>query len=244
MLDASRDSAAGGEAPRAEFVSRTSRWSGVPGGPVAGIGVAPGTGRYPQEVFIECLRGGGVSTCAGRLARGIPCLLYGGARMLRSGSSAQGRQGQVAEQADFEAIASGEDSLSPSSTAPWAKAVVREAAEHQAAVAAESGEAAVRRVELLRLRFHEGMPIREIARLWGMDPAVLHHDYARAREEFLAALRDVIASHHPGSPEEVDGEWRNCSRCSNNNHLEVETRSMKRAISGVPEKSWRKRPER
>ena len=88
---------------------------------------------------------------------------------------------------------------------------MREAAERQAALAAEHGEAAVRRVELLRLRFHEGMPIREIARLWGIDAAVLHHEYARARQEFLAALRDVVASHHPGPPEEVDPEWRNSS---------------------------------
>jgi hypothetical protein len=39
----------------------------------------------------------------------------------------------------------------------------------------------VRRVELLTLRFHEAMPIREIARLWGVDAASLHHEYAQAR---------------------------------------------------------------
>jgi RNA polymerase sigma-70 factor (ECF subfamily) len=73
-------------------------------------------------------------------------------------------------------------------------------------LAAERGAAAVRRVELLKLRFHEEMPIREIARLWGLDAGVVHHEYARARQDFLSALRDVIASHHPGSPEVVDRE--------------------------------------
>ena len=73
-------------------------------------------------------------------------------------------------------------------------------------LAARRGEAAPRRVELLRLRFHEGMPIREIAGLWGLDAASLHHEYARARQEFRSALRDVIAFHHPGSPEDVDRE--------------------------------------
>jgi RNA polymerase sigma-70 factor (ECF subfamily) len=50
------------------------------------------------------------------------------------------------------------------------------------------------------------MPIREIARLWGLDAASLHHEYARARQEFRSALRDVIASHHFGSPEDVERE--------------------------------------
>jgi RNA polymerase sigma-70 factor (ECF subfamily) len=114
--------------------------------------------------------------------------------------------GQSAGNIELESIPSGEDSLSHVFDRAWARAVVREAAERQAVLAAEAGEAAVRRVELLRLRFHDGMPIREIARLWDMDAAVLHHEYARARREFLAALRDVIASHHPGSREVVDGE--------------------------------------
>ena len=50
------------------------------------------------------------------------------------------------------------------------------------------------------------MTIREIARLWGLNAASLHHEYARARREFHSALRDVIAFHHPGSPEDVETE--------------------------------------
>src|SRR5262249_4623098 len=88
----------------------------------------------------------------------------------------------------------------------WAKVIVRQAAERQAALAAVRGAAATRRVELLRLRFHDGMPIREIARHWGLDAATVHHEYARARHEFHSALRDMVAFHHPGSPPELGRE--------------------------------------
>jgi RNA polymerase sigma factor (sigma-70 family) len=204
------DAAAGGEGPRAEFVKRyepvvraylAARWQGS--------GLLQELDDTAQEVFIECLRGGGVLESArADWPGGFRAFLYGAARnvALRV-ESRRARQVQVGrQQADLEAIPSGEDSLSRIFDRAWAKAVVREAAERHKVLAAERGEAAVRRVELLRLRFHDGMPIREIARLWGTDTAVLHHEYARARQEFLSALRDVIASHHHGSPEAVDDE--------------------------------------
>jgi len=63
----------------------------------------------------------------------------------------------------------------------------REAAQVQAEQARHGGPAALRRVELLHLRFHDGLPIREIAERWQADAAQVHHDYARARQEFKAA---------------------------------------------------------
>jgi len=80
----------------------------------------------------------------------------------------------------------------------WARALLREAAAAQQTSAEGAGPAAVRRIQLLRLRFHEGLPIRDIARLWGEDAAKLHHEYATAAE-FRTALRVVIAIHHPGA---------------------------------------------
>jgi len=59
---------------------------------------------------------------------------------------------------------------------------------------------------LLRLRFEEGLPIRAIAQRWDIPAAELHHAYARARQEFRAALLEVVAFHHPGSPVEVEQE--------------------------------------
>src|SRR5262249_15873550 len=86
----------------------------------------------------------------------------------------------------------------------WAKTLLREAARRQAQRAEDKGSAAQKRVELLRLRFHEGLPIREIARRWQSDPAVLHHEYARARQEFKEAPRQVLAFHQPGPEGEVE----------------------------------------
>ena len=62
-----------------------------------------------------------------------------------------------------------------------------------------AGAAAAHRVELLRLRFHDGLPIREIARRWNCNADAVHRDYARTREEFKAALSEVVSYHYPGS---------------------------------------------
>jgi len=86
----------------------------------------------------------------------------------------------------------------------WALSLLREAAVVQEQTARARGPEALRRVELLRLRFHEGLAIREIAARWAVDPAVLHHEYARARQEFRAALEEVVAFHEPGSPGQIE----------------------------------------
>jgi RNA polymerase sigma-70 factor (ECF subfamily) len=81
-----------------------------------------------------------------------------------------------------------------------------EAAGLQRQRAAEGGPEAVQRVELLRLRFEENVPIRAIAERWGTDATRLHHAYALARQEFRAALLAVLAFHQPGSPAEIEQE--------------------------------------
>jgi hypothetical protein len=73
-----------------------------------------------------------------------------------------------------------------------------EAAQLQRRRAGERGPEAVQRVELLRLRFEENLPIRTIAVRWGIPAAGLHHAYAKAHHEFRAALLEVVAFHHPG----------------------------------------------
>jgi RNA polymerase sigma-70 factor (ECF subfamily) len=81
-----------------------------------------------------------------------------------------------------------------------------EAAQLHRQRAAEGGSEAGQRVELLRLRFEENLPIRAIAALWKTDAARLHHAYALARQEFRAALLAVVAFHQPGSPAELEQE--------------------------------------
>jgi hypothetical protein len=52
---------------------------------------------------------------------------------------------------------------------------------------------------LLHARFSDGLPIREIAERWCVDPGWLHHEYSKARNEFLAALLDVVAASQPSA---------------------------------------------
>ncbi|MHC5011980.1 MAG: sigma-70 family RNA polymerase sigma factor, partial [Planctomycetota bacterium] len=91
----------------------------------------------------------------------------------------------------------------------WARALLREAAARQRREAEHKGEAAVERIELLRLRFEDGLPIREIARRWSTDASRLHHVYATARKEFLRCLEGVVRYHHPGATsDEAEQECR------------------------------------
>jgi RNA polymerase sigma-70 factor (ECF subfamily) len=99
-----------------------------------------------------------------------------------------------------------EGSLSRLFERSWAQAVMAEAAALQRRQAEQRGPDAIQRVELLRLRFEEGLPIRAIADRWGVEAAKLHHAYALARQEFRSALLEVVAFHQPGSPAEVEQE--------------------------------------
>jgi RNA polymerase sigma-70 factor (ECF subfamily) len=205
-----RDAAAGDGAARAEFAARyapmvrayfAARWRH--GTLVQDLDDAV------QEVFVECLRQGGVlqRADAGRPG-GFRAYFYGLVRnVARRIEQERARQpGQPAGSGAAAERASDEESLSHVFDRAWARSVMREAAARQAEWAEREGEPARRRVELLRLRFQEGMPIRDIARLWAADAAALHHDYARARNEFKAALLDVMSFYHPGSPDAAERE--------------------------------------
>ena len=57
------------------------------------------------------------------------------------------------------------------------------------------------------MRFHEGLPIREIAQQWQVDAVDLHREYAKARKEFKQALREVVVFHQPNqSSVEIERE--------------------------------------
>ena len=87
--------------------------------------------------------------------------------------------------------------------------MVREAAARQLERAARRGDGAAQRIEILRLRFEEGLPVRDIARRLGQDASRAHHEYAKARREFHEALLEVVLTHHPGAvPEEIEEEAR------------------------------------
>jgi RNA polymerase sigma-70 factor (ECF subfamily) len=163
-----------------------------------------------QQVFIECYREGGVlEKATPDRPGGFRAFLYGVLRnvALRAERD-RGRNRETQPPTVFDEV--GDDTaLSVVFDRAWATAVVRDAAALQAQRAADGGAEAERRVEILRLRFQSGLPIRDIASQWSADPVVIHREYARARTEFKAALVEVMAFHHPGSNQDIQSE---CAR--------------------------------
>jgi RNA polymerase sigma-70 factor (ECF subfamily) len=163
-----------------------------------------------QDVFVECFRTGGalcrVDTSGNQTFRAY---LYGVvrnvARRMESRHAAElaKRRG---DPDDFDGVVSDESTLSHVFDRAWAKSIMRQAGKRHEELARLAGEKALRRFELLRLRFEEELPIRQIAQKWNIDSAVLHREYRKAREEFRAALIEVVRFHHPGSDTEVNRE--------------------------------------
>jgi RNA polymerase sigma-70 factor (ECF subfamily) len=166
-----------------------------------------------QEVFLECFKQDGVLDRAERdRPGGFRAFLYGVTRNVARRQETErlrAREQQPPADGVLDGVEADEDSLSRVFDRAWARALVREAAHRHEAHAAALDEAAQRRVELLRLRFHEGLPIREIAQRWRADPAELHREYAKARREFRHALLDTLAIHHPGTLPELERECAN-----------------------------------
>ena len=205
-----RDAAAGDGAARSEFAARyaplvrayfAARWRNE--------GLVQERDDAVQEVFVECLRQGGILQRADpERPGGFRAYFYGLVRNVarRIEQDRVRRPEHTVESLSSAEPPSDDESLSQVFDRAWARSIMREAAARQAALAEHGGDAARRRVELLRLRFQEDKPIREIARLWSADAAELHHEYARARKEFKAALLDVLAFYHPDSPGSAERE--------------------------------------
>jgi RNA polymerase sigma factor (sigma-70 family) len=206
-----RGAAAGDGSARSAFGVRyapvmgtylAARWRGTP--------LSADVDDAVQEVFLECLREGGVLARAqDNRPGGFRAFLFGVVRnVAQRFEQRRAKLGvQISGQdIDFAGVLGREDALSRVFDRALARSIMREAAERQSAQAAERGDDAIRRVELLNLRFHEGLPIREIAALWGVDAGELHRQYAKARQEFHAALREVVSEHLPASAAQLDAE--------------------------------------
>lgn len=166
-----------------------------------------------QDVFLECFRPGGAldRIDAGR-GHGFRAFFFGIARHVALRFEERGRFRRAREGGEPDALAAIADG-GPGPEAvfekAWAREMVKEAAAAMDRVAAGKGREARKRVELLHLRFYEGLPIREIARIWGVDPARLHHEYAQARKEFRSSLAEVVGFHQPHADGGVEEE---CAR--------------------------------
>jgi RNA polymerase sigma-70 factor (ECF subfamily) len=161
-----------------------------------------------QEVFVECYREDGA---LGRVSPdrpgGFRAYLYGVVRnVARRIESTRSRRREVQPDSMLEEQADSDGHLSQVFDRSWAQATMRDAAVRMAELAAEAGDDAQRRVELLRLRFQESLPIRDIAKRWKVDAEQLHRQYARARADFKVALMEVLGFYESGSKPDIEKE--------------------------------------
>ena len=165
-----------------------------------------------QEVFVECLKDEGVLE-KNRARRGASfrAYLFGAVRnvALRAEvARARKIDGPRTDSFHAHALPTGDDTSSRAFDRAWAAAIVSEAAERQMREARIEGPPALRRVELLRLVFQEDRGIADIARDWDVPAESLHREYAKARAEFAAALKGVVAFHVTESDAAVERECR------------------------------------
>jgi RNA polymerase sigma-70 factor (ECF subfamily) len=210
-----QSAAAGNDADREEFVKRYSpvvrdylaaRWKSPSWRTLVDDGV--------QDVFVECFRSGGIlSRADANRPGGFRPFLFAvvrnvALRIETKQARRHERERRATDPIDLDEVPATEEGLSKEFDRAWAKALVGRAATLMMSRARSAGDGALRRANLLKLRFFDGLPIREVAKQWAVDPAALHHDYARARNEFRSVLEELVAFEHPGRPEEVREECR------------------------------------
>jgi len=162
-----------------------------------------------QDAFVDCFRDGGALQ---RVDPSRPVkfrtFLYGVVRNVALRYEERTNKGRE-KQADTliaAALPAREEALSRVFDRAWAQAVMRRAAERQERAAEGRGPEMQERVELLRLRFAENLPIRDIATRWETDPARLHRQYRKARQEFQVALRVEVGEYYNGTAADVERE--------------------------------------
>ncbi len=203
------DAAAGKTSAREEFASKYlptvrsylgARWSGS--------ALSQQVDDAAQDVFIECFRADGpLDRVSESKTKSFRAYLYGVTRNVARRYEHKVPRDDVGHarisQID---VPANETSLSQVFDRAWARSIMKQAGQRHREIAMRSGDAAIRRLELLELRFREGLPIRHIADQWDTDAAQLHREYSKARTEFRQALLDVIRFHNPGSATEIQIE--------------------------------------
>lgn len=180
----------------------TARWRGTP--------FLREVDDAVQEVFVECLRDDGPLSKADIDRGDFRGYLFGVVRniALRFERKAQRRRESADTQSALAAVAGREEQCSVLFDREWARTLMREAADLMRERAASGDSGATRRVELLRLRFSEDRPIRDIATEWDMETDAVHRAYAKARQEFRVCLREVVSFHAVRKEVDLDTECR------------------------------------
>ena len=169
---------------------------------------APEVEDAAQDVFAECLRVGGALAKTSDLRRKkFRSFLYGVVRnVARRHEEHWARNSRAATEEVTTTLPAQEEPLEEAFDRSWAKAVVAEAIDLQRERAMGQGDRAHRRVEMLRLRFYEGCPVREIAQRWDAPADQLHRELTRSKLEFADCLQEVLRMHLGG--DDMEGAQR------------------------------------
>ena len=159
-----------------------------------------------QDVFVECLRAGGVLDRIEDLRKNsFRGFFYGVIRnVARTHERRWIKSGEETVDESISGLRSADESLSRVFDRAWARAVIKEAIDYMKDQARVQDVAAVRRIDLLRLRFFESTPVREIAEQWAEPAEKLHRELTKAREEFAECLREVLRMQLGGNHERID----------------------------------------
>ncbi|MCB9878940.1 MAG: sigma-70 family RNA polymerase sigma factor [Planctomycetes bacterium] len=208
-----RTAAAGDAAARGQFARHYAapiraylqhRWGGTPR--------RDDIDDAQQEVFVECLKPGGVLHRAQQAQGDFRALLFGVvrnvARRVEERAALAARR-TVDHSVQLDGLPAAAEAQSRAFDRGWARAILREAAERHERAAADGDEGFRTRFRILALRHQEGLPIRAIAERLGIaDVDRVHNAYRRARRDFRASLRDVVATRTGASPATLDDECR------------------------------------
>ena len=161
-----------------------------------------------QETFVVCFGEHGPLSQAEERVRDFRAYLFGIVRnVAKQFEKRRGRQ-RVADPVEVAQVTAREQAQSRAFDKAWALTMMRKAGELMEARAEADTGAARLRIELLRLRFQKGLPIREIAIRWEMDPDSVHRAYALARDEFHSCLRATVRDHAVRTDADLDVECR------------------------------------
>jgi RNA polymerase sigma factor (sigma-70 family) len=163
--------------------------------------IADGT----QEVFLQCFRAdGALERLDPTRPGGLRAFLYGVTARVASvleRKRSRWKRGSAQPGFDPDDVERSEATLSAAFDRAWAAMVGREARRLLAARAAEGREAAKRRLYCLEQRYVHGKPPREIAAALGVDAQRVSEDLRDAKNEYRAALLEVMAGFFPAATE-------------------------------------------
>lgn len=161
-----------------------------------------------QEVLIECFDEHGPlqRADAGREFRSYLLGVVRNVALRFERQHGQARAGRVDLGSGLQSLPGDDSAASRVFDREWARSILRMAMRLHRERAAQQGAEHLRRVELLRLRFEEGRPIRDVAVLWQVDAAWLHHEFARARRDFKRSLATAFGLDLAVDPARLDAE--------------------------------------